>query len=104
MELQLKLSYETGDSIFTKSDVNEIYNTFLNTFLRHYHSCFLVIKTNILSYGRLWITSGIRTSCKYKRELYMECRKYKNPTPDKYYKDCCRILSKVINEAKKNGI
>jgi len=28
MEFQLKLSYETWDSIFTKNDVNEIYNTF----------------------------------------------------------------------------
>ena len=31
----------------------------------------------------------------------MECRKYKNPNLDKYYKDYCRILSKVIKEAKK---
>ena len=50
-EFQLKLSYETSDSIFTKNDVNEIYNSFLNTFLRHYHSCFPVIKTNKLSYA-----------------------------------------------------
>ena len=46
-EFQLKFTYETWDSIFTKNDVNEIYNSFLNTFLRHYHSCFPVIKTNI---------------------------------------------------------
>jgi len=91
MEFQLKHSYKTGDSIFTKNDANEIYNTFLNKFLRHYHSCFPVIKTNILSYGRPWITSVIRTSCKYKRELYMECRNYKNPTLDRYYKDYCQI-------------
>ena len=69
-EFQLKLSYETWDSVFTKNDVNEIYNSFLNTFLRHYHSCFPVIKTNKLSYCKSWITTGIRTSCKHKRELY----------------------------------
>jgi len=103
MEFQLKLSYETWDSIFTKkkNDVNEIYNTFLNTFLKHYHSCFLMIKTNRLLNDRPWITSGIRASCKYKRELYMECRKYKNPILDTYSKDYCGILSKVIKEAKK---
>jgi len=28
-------------------------------------------------------------------------RKYKNPTLDKYYKDYCRIPSKVIKEEKK---
>jgi len=84
-----------------KNDVNEIYNSFLNTFLRHYHSCFPVIKTNKLSYYKSWITTGIRKSCKHKRELYTECRKYKNPTLDKYFKDYCRILSKVIKEVKK---
>ena len=31
----------------------------------------------------------------------MECRKYKNLILDKYYKDHCQILSKVIKEAKK---
>jgi len=57
-----------------------------------------VIKTNRLSNGKPWITSGIRISRKRKRGLYTECRKYKNPTLDKYYKDCCWILSKVIKK------
>jgi hypothetical protein len=51
-ELQLKLSYETWDSVFTKNYVNEMYNSFFNTFLRYYHSCFPMIKTNKLSYGK----------------------------------------------------
>jgi hypothetical protein len=83
-KFQLRLSYETWDKIFTKTDVNKIYNSFLNIFLRHYHSCFPVIKTNRLSYSKPWITTGIQISCKHKRELYTECRKYKNPTLDKY--------------------
>ena len=101
VEFLLKLSYDTWDSIFTKNDVNEIYNSFLDTFLRHYHYCFPVTKTNKPSYCKSWITTGLRTSCKHKRELYMECRKYKNPTLDKYFKEYCWILSKVIKEAKK---
>ena len=96
MEFQLRLSYETWEKIFTKNDVNEIYNSFLNIFLRHYYFCFSVTKNNRLSYSKPRITTGIRISCKHKRELYTECRKYKNPTLDKYYKDYCRILSKVI--------
>jgi hypothetical protein len=55
----------------------------------------------LLIYGKPRITAGIRTSCKHKRELYMEYRKYKNPTQTRFYKDYCRILSKVIKEAKK---
>jgi hypothetical protein len=35
-----------------------------------------------------------------KRELYMEYRKYKNPTLTRLYKDYCQILSKGIKEAK----
>ena len=31
----------------------------------------------------------------------MECRKYENPTLDKYFKDYCQILSEIIKEAKK---
>ena len=69
--------------------------------MRLINSCFLVIKTNRPSYGKPWITSGIRISRKHKRELYTEYRKYKNPTLDKYYKDYCWILLKVIKEAKK---
>ena len=66
----------------------------------HITVCFPVIKTNRISYGKLWFIFGIQISCKHKRELYTECRKYKNPTLDKYYKDYCQILSKVIKEAK----
>jgi hypothetical protein len=100
-ELPLKLSYETWESVFTNNDVNEMYNSFLNTFLRYYHSCFPMIKTNKLPYGKPWITAGIRTSRKHKRELYMEYRKYKYPTQTRFRKDYCRISSKVIKEAKK---
>jgi hypothetical protein len=100
-EFLLKLSYETWESIFAENDVNEIYNSFLNIFLRHYHSCFPMTKTNKLSRYKFWITTGIRTSCKHKSELYSERRKHKNPALDKYYKDYCGILSKVIKGAKK---
>ena len=55
-EFLLKLSYETWDSVFAENDVNEIYNSFLNTFLRHYHSCFPLTKTNKRSYYKSWIT------------------------------------------------
>jgi hypothetical protein len=63
----LKLSHETWDSVFEGNDVNTVFNSFLNTFLRHHYSSFPVIKVNKLSYHNSWITSGIRTSCQHKK-------------------------------------
>jgi len=40
----LKLRHETWDSVFEGNDVNTIFNSFLNKFLRHYYSSFSVIK------------------------------------------------------------
>ena len=54
-----------------------------------------MIKANKLSNHNSWITSGIQTSCKNTKELYIEFRNNKNPTLRKYFKDC-QILSKVI--------
>ena len=97
----LKLSYETWDSVFEGNDINIIFNSFLNIFLWHYYSSFLVIKANKLSNDNSWITSGIRTSRKRKWVLYIKLRNNKNPTLRKYFKDYCLILSKVIKEAKR---
>jgi hypothetical protein len=36
-----------------------------------------------------------------KKVLFIELRNNKNPTLGKYFKDYCRILSKVIKEAKR---
>jgi hypothetical protein len=46
-----------------------------------------------------WITSGIRTSCKHKRELSLACKN--NPELRNYYKNYCKTLSTVIKEAKR---
>ncbi len=49
-----------------------------------------------------WITSGIITFCKHKRELYNACRNNNgNQELLTYYKKYSKILSTVIKEAKK---
>jgi hypothetical protein len=52
-----------------------------------------------------WITPGIITSCKRKRELYKELKNNNNTTPASYYRDYSKILSMVIRKPKitKNG-
>jgi hypothetical protein len=74
-DFRIKLSFETWDNVFKNNDMNSMYNLFLNTYLRVFYSSFplkkLITKTN----GNAWITTGIRTSCKHKRELYLVCEK-----------------------------
>jgi hypothetical protein len=75
--------------VFENNDMNSTYNLFLNTYLKVFYSSFplkkLITKTN----GNAWITTGIRTSCRHKRELYLLCKKSANPL-------------NVTREAKKN--
>jgi hypothetical protein len=96
------LSLETWHNVFGNNDVNSTYNSFLNTYLRVFYSSFplkkLITKTN----GNAWITAGIRTSRKHKRELYLLCKKSNDLLLKNYYKLYCKILSNAIREAKKH--
>jgi hypothetical protein len=44
---------------------------------------------------------SIKTSCRNKRTLYVEVKNSNNPTITTYYKNYCKILTRVINLAKK---
>ena len=41
-------------------------------------------------------TTGIKTSCSNKRKLYLLYRKSNNPELKIWYKNYCKVLSKVI--------
>ena len=99
-DFQLQLSYELWDDVFGNNNVNEIFNNFLNTYLRCYYSTFTkkVIKTQH-NYNH-WITTGIKTSCKRKREILSLCRLSNDPKFKIYYKRYCKTLSKIILAAK----
>ena len=47
-----------------------------------------------------WITPGIITCCKHKREIYKELKNNNNATLASYYRDYAKIMSRVIREAK----
>jgi len=49
-----------------------------------------------------WITIGIRTSCRHKRELYLICRNSNNLELKRHYQVYCKILANVIEEAKRS--
>jgi len=49
--------------------------------------------------SKAWLTTGMKTSCSNKRKLLY--RKSNDPKLKIYYKNYCKILSKVITLAKK---
>jgi hypothetical protein len=100
-DFKIELSLKTWDNIFDNDNVNSSYISFLNTHLRVFYTSFplkkLITKTN----GNAWVTAGIRTACKHKRELYLLCKSSNDLLFKNYYKLYCKILSNVTREAKK---
>ena len=96
-----KLSNESWNSVFDNDDVNLMFNSFLNIYLRIFYSSFPLIRTKNRMNKISWITLGIKTSCKHKRELYLLSRNSNNLALKQYYKTYCKILMNVINEAKR---
>jgi hypothetical protein len=78
-----------------------VFNSFLSINLRIFYSSFPLKKVNTKTSSHAWITSGIRTSCKCKRDLFLFCGNSYDAKLENYYKTYCKILSKVIKEAKK---
>jgi hypothetical protein len=69
-------------------------------YLRVFYSCFPLRKMITKTNDNAWITTGIRTSCKHKRELHLLCKYSNDPLLKNYYKFYCKILLNVIREAK----
>jgi hypothetical protein len=96
-----KLSYETWDIIFSTDDVNIMFNSFLDTYLKMFYCSFPLKRAHINKKHKNWITLGILTFCRHKRELFTACRNNYNPDLLKHYKSHYKILSALIKEAKK---
>ena len=98
-QFAINLSYENWDNIFIE-DVNTVFNNFLNTYLRMFNSRFLSKKIYSTHNNKLWITTGIKTSCHHKRELYLISRGSNNSKLTAHYKCYHSILSEVFNDTK----
>jgi hypothetical protein len=97
-----QLSYETWDGIFENKDINLIFNSFLNIYLRIFNASFSKIsKYSKAKSGITWITKGIKVSCKRKRELYLMLKNKDDISIKLYCDSYCKILNKVIIAAKK---
>jgi hypothetical protein len=99
-EFNIKLSYEDWDLVFNSNDINASFNHFLNTLLNYFYSSF-PLKKRQDNKQKSWITIGIKTSCRNKRHLYAIAKQSTNPLIIAYYKNYSKILTRVINLAKK---
>jgi len=101
LDFIFKLSNESWDGVFNNNDVNLMFNSFLNTYLKIFYFSFPLIRSKSRNYSNNWITLGIKISCKQKRELFLLTRNINNSALKPHYKAYCKILVKVIKEAKR---
>jgi len=78
-EFKLNLSYESWDAIFTEENLDSVFNSFLNTYLRIFYHSFSLKKVYHSQHNKAWITTGIKISSQHKRYLYLLCRSTNNP-------------------------
>jgi hypothetical protein len=83
-----KLSEESWDGVFNSEDINDMFNSFLNDYLRIFNSSFPLqtVKVRKEATNNKWITKGIKISCIKKRNLYLACRHNTNETTKQHYR------------------
>jgi hypothetical protein len=102
MDFKLNLSYESWDNVFLDDNINVIFNNFLNTYLTIFNASFPAKNFLVKSNTKPWLTTGIRTSCLRKRELYLLTKHNNDPKLLNDYKLYCNVLPQVITAAKKS--
>lgn len=89
-------------NVYNSKDVNESYQNFYNK-INYFLNLIFPLKTVKQSENqktKLWITQGIKTSAKNKRNLHKKMRN--GDVSIEHYKIYSKILKQVIREAKKN--
>jgi len=70
LDFTYNLSNEAWDSVFNNNDVNLMFNSFLNTYLRIVYSCFPLIRTKSRKHNNNWITLGIKAYANAKENYF----------------------------------
>jgi hypothetical protein len=95
------MKHGTVFSISNNPDIDTLFNSFLNNYLRIFYNHFPKHKFAKRHNYTLWMTFGIRTSCKHKRLLHLHTKNCNDTPLKRHYKQYCKILTNVIKEAKK---
>jgi len=85
--LQLKLTDESWDNVFSYDDVNLSFNNFVNTYLRIFYSSFPIEKIHHTSHTKAHLTQGINISCTNKRKLFLISRNSSDREIKNHYKN-----------------
>jgi hypothetical protein len=97
----MKLSNEAWDTLADNKDTDTKFNSFLNTYLRIFHLSFPLKRIKNTTKHSTWMTMGIKTSCKHKRELYLSSRDSNVPRVNvtiKHTSGFCQMSFWKINE------
>ena len=78
-----------------------MFNSFSDTYLRIFQSCFPIKQKPIHHNHKPWLTQGIRISCANKKKLYETYKYSKEPNFKIYYKKYCKILTSTIEVSKR---
>ena len=104
-EFKARLSYEFWDSTYLfyngNIDVDILFNSFLNNYLRIFYTSFPPCKIIEISNNNSWITPGIRIFCRCKRCLYLLTMDSDDAILKNYYQQYCKTLTSVIKQAKR---
>jgi hypothetical protein len=103
-EFKLNLSHENWENVFDAehdNHINVLFNNFLNTYLRIFYATFPIHKSLVKDTSKGWLTKGILTSCRHKKDLYLLSKTSDNSLLKDYYKRYCRILTNIIQLVKK---
>jgi hypothetical protein len=85
------------NSVSDSHDIDLKFNTFLNNFLRNFEMSFPTKTVKRMFENNEWIVKGIKTSCKHKRDLYLNCHSSNNQLMKIHYRKYSKILTQVIN-------
>jgi hypothetical protein len=93
---------ETWESVYRDNDTNYMFSSFVCTFLNIFQASF-PIKYKSINNKKIMtgLLQGIKISCKHKGSLYTLIKNSNDPKAKAHYIKYCRILRKVIKEAKK---
>jgi hypothetical protein len=69
---QALLKKDTGETVYSARNVNNMFNKFHCTFLRYYEKSLPLVYRNHTENKNNWITKGIQISCRNKRDLYIK--------------------------------
>jgi mRNA-degrading endonuclease YafQ of YafQ-DinJ toxin-antitoxin module len=70
---------ESWDENFTEDNVDSLFNSYLNTYLRLFCQSFPLKNVYHDHNNKACMTTGIKISSQHKRDLYLLCRSTKDP-------------------------